>query len=184
VLKKQNVFTALSAVAVLTALAGCSSSSEPLEVEDAWAKAADSGMTAVFAEITNPSSADVTMVGGGTDVAAMVELHEVANGVMREKSGGHLIPAGETLSLMPGGDHIMLMGLTEPLLAGDTLSVTIELDNGETLVIDAQVRDYQGANEEYHGDGMDMDGGDMGHGDMDMEQDGSGEGEMNQNGMK
>lgn len=183
-LKKQNVLTALAATTVLVALAGCSTDSAPLEVENAWAKAADSGMTAVFADITNSSSVDVTMVAGSTDAAAMVELHEVVDGVMREKDGGHLIPAGETLSLMPGGDHIMLMGLTKPLLAGDTLSVTIELDNGETLVIDAQVRDYQGANEEYEGDGMDMNHGDMGHGDMDMEQDGSGDGDMNQNGME
>ena len=183
-LKKQNLFTALATATVLAALAGCSSESAPLQVENAWAKAADSGMTAVFADITNPSGVDVTMVAGSTDAAAMVELHEVAEGVMREKEGGHLIPAGETLSLMPGGDHIMLMGLTEPLLAGDTISVTIELDNGETLVIDAQVRDYQGANEEYHSDDMDMDGGEMSHGDMDMEHNGSGDAEMNQNGME
>jgi copper(I)-binding protein len=160
----------VAALGLVAALSGCQNEPAELEVENAWAKAADSGMTAVFADISNPGGEDITMVSGTTDVAQMVELHEVADGVMREKEGGHVVPAGSTISLMPGGDHIMIMGLNDPLLPGDTITVSIELDNGDVLDITADVRDYQGANEEYHESGdMDMD--------MDMEHDG----EMHQN---
>jgi len=61
--------------------------------------------------------------------------------------------------------------LNGPLLAGETITVTIELDNGDTLEVTADVRDYQGANEEYHESG-----------DMDMEMDMEHDGEMHQNG--
>ena len=160
---------ALVVAGLVVALSGCGAQPAELQVENAWAKAAESGMTAVFADISNPSGEDITMVGGTTDAAQMVELHEVANGVMQQKEGGIVVPADSTISLMPGAEHIMIMGLNAPLLAGDTIAVTIELDNGETLEITADVRDYQGANEEYQGSG-DMD--------MDMEDDG----EMHQNG--
>jgi hypothetical protein len=83
-----------------------------------------------------------------------------------------VVPAGDTITLMPGADHIMLMGLNQPLLAGETLSITIELDDGGELMVEADVRDYQGANEEYHS------------GDMNMDMDGSDDGEMHQNGME
>ena len=55
--------------------------------------------------------------------------------------------------------------------SGETITVTIELDNGDTLEVTADVRDYQGANEEYHESG-----------DMDMEMDMEHDGEMHQNG--
>jgi len=161
----------VAALGLVAALSGCQSAPAQLEVENAWAKAAESGMTAVFADISNPGGEDITMVGGTTDVAQMVELHEVADGVMQQKEGGIVVPANSTISLMPGADHIMIMGLNGPLLAGETITVTIELDNGDTLEVTADVRDYQGANEEYHESGeMDME--------MDMEHDG----EMHQNG--
>jgi len=161
----------VATLGLVAALSGCQSAPAELEVENAWAKAAESGMTAVFADISNPGGEDITMVGGTTDVAQMVELHEVADGVMQQKEGGIVVPANSTISLMPGADHIMIMGLTGPLLPGDTITVTIELDNGDTLEVTADVRDYQGANEEYHESGeMDME--------MDMEHDG----EMHQNG--
>ena len=161
----------VATLGLVAALSGCQSAPAELEVENAWAKAAESGMTAVFADISNPGGEDITMVGGTTDVAQMVELHEVADGVMQQKEGGIVVPANSTISLMPGADHIMIMGLTGPLLPGDTITVTIELDNGDTLEVTADVRDYQGANEEYHESG-----------DMDMEMDMEHDGEMHQNG--
>ena len=161
----------VATLGLVAALSGCQSAPAELEVENAWAKAAESGMTAVFADISNPGGEDITMVGGTTDVAQMVELHEVADGVMQQKEGGIVVPANSTISLMPGADHIMIMGLNGPLLAGETITVTIELDNGDTLEVTADVRDYQGANEEYHESG-----------DMDMEMDMEHDGEMHQNG--
>jgi len=161
----------VATLGLVVALSGCQSAPAQLEVENAWAKAAESGMTAVFADISNPGGEDITMVGGTTDVAQMVELHEVADGVMQQKEGGIVVPANSTISLMPGADHIMIMGLNGPLLAGETITVTIELDNGDTLEVTADVRDYQGANEEYHESG-----------DMDMEMDMEHDGEMHQNG--
>lgn len=169
--RTSTLFAGLS-LAAAVALAGCQSAPAELEVNNAWAKAAESGITAVFADISNPGSTDITLVGGATDVASMVELHEVADGIMREKEGGIVVPAGDTITLMPGADHIMLMGLNQPLLAGETLSVTIELDDGGELMVEADVRDYQGANEDYHS------------GDMNMDMGGSDDGQMHQNGME
>jgi len=183
--RKEKMFGIKSRIAAVlvaglaVALSGCQAQPAELQVENAWAKSAESGMTAVFADISNPSGEDITMVGGSTDVAQMVELHEVVDGVMQQKEGGIVVPANSTISLMPGADHIMIMGLNAPLLAGETMSVTIELDNGDTLEITADVRDYQGANEEYNGSGdMNME---MEH-DGDMEMDMEHDGEMHQNG--
>lgn len=151
---------AVTAIAALLGLTGCQATDQEIEVANAWAKSAPSGMTGVFAEITNPRDEPITLVGGSTEAASMVELHEVVGGVMQEKQGGMLIEPGATLTLEPGGDHIMLMGLTDPLEAGETVIVTIALDSGETLELEAAVRDYAGANEEYVG------GGEMNHGGM------------------
>ena len=151
-MKNATLLGAASVVGIAL-LSGCQTAPATITVENAWAKSAESGMTGVFADLTNPSSSDLTVVSGSTPAAAMVELHEVAGGVMQEKESGFLVPAGDTHTLMPGADHIMLMGLSETLLAGDTVTVTLTLDNGESVEFEAEIRDYQGANEEYVGDG-------------------------------
>lgn len=151
-MKNTTLFGASSLVGIAL-LAGCQAAPATLDVDNAWAKSAESGMTAVFADLSNTSGDDLTVTGGSTPVASMLELHEVAGGVMQQKEGGFVVAAGATHTLMPGADHIMLIGLTEPLLAGDTVTVTLVLDNGESVEFDAEIRDYQGANEEYVGDG-------------------------------
>ena len=138
-------------------LGGCATQSEDsVEVSNAWVKSAPSDMSAFFADVTNTGQESVAIVGGSTDAASMVEVHEVLDGVMQPKAGGVVIEPGESTMLMPGGDHIMLMGLTEPLLAGDTVTLTLDLSDGSTVTVEALVKDYSGANEEYdaHG-GMD-----------------------------
>lgn len=139
------------ALGLAISLTGCQSSPQTsaLDVTEAWAKAADEGMTGVFAEISNPHSEAVTIVGGSTESARMIELHEVADGVMREKPGGFVIPADGSYVLEPGADHIMLMGLNEALLPGNTVSISLELDTGDVVEFTAEIREVAGANEEY-----------------------------------
>lgn len=120
-----------------------------------WASSADTGMAAVFGTFTNSGHHEARIVAGSSPAARRVEVHEVtadATGAktMRPKAGGVSIPAGGTHGLVPGGDHLMLMDLTEPLQPGADVTVTVEFEDGSTLPITAQVRDFAGADEEYH----------------------------------
>ena len=81
--------------------------------------------------------------------------------VMQPKEGGFTIPAGATFELAPGGNHIMLMSLAAPIVAGDDVTFTLILGDGSVFTFTAPAKDFTGANEEYVGDGdMDMDMGD------------------------
>lgn len=140
---------------------------DAVTVGDAWVKAVESGMSGAFGIIENPSGDEVTIVSATTSAATMVELHETVEDetgqfVMREKEGGFVIHAGDALHLEPGGSHLMLMGLTGPLVAGDEITLTLTFSDGSTTEITLPVKDYSGANENYEGDH----GGDHeGHGD-------------------
>ena len=158
------VSAVIAATLLVVGVSGCQGSEpETISISDAWVKAVDGGMSGMFAEITNPTSSDVVLVGARSDVAGMVEIHEVANGIMREKDGGVVITAGSTVALMPGADHVMLMGLRGPLLAGDTISVTLVFDSGQEITSDVMVKDFGGANEDYEPHGHSHDD-DHGHG--------------------
>jgi len=163
-----GVRRALAALALVTALAlaGCAApSADPapsapaaaVAVTDAWVKAAEGGMTAAFATITNDGDADVSLVGVSTEAASMVQLHETVadadgNTSMQEKAGGFRIPAGDARLLEPGGDHIMLMGLTGPLQPGDEVELVLVFDDGAERTVRAPVKEFVGAKEEYsHG---------------------------------
>lgn len=164
---------ALAAVTLL-ALTGCSAApAEPaapaapagdsVTIDDAWIKATDDDMSAAFGTLTNDSGQAVTVVSAATDAAGMVELHETVENeagemIMREIEGGFSIPAEGELTLEPGADHIMLMALTGPLVAGDEVTVTLTFSDDSTYAFTAPVKDYSGANENYEGDdheGMD-----------------------------
>ncbi|MGB3483301.1 MAG: copper chaperone PCu(A)C [Mycobacterium sp.] len=142
------------------ALAGCSSepqepapAAETVDVGDAWVKGADTGMTSAFGRLVNTGSTEVRMVSATSPAAGSVELHEVASDggamVMRQKDGGFVLPAASEVELGPGGDHFMLMDITEPLLPGDNITIVATFDDGSTLPITAQVRDFPGADEQY-----------------------------------
>ncbi|MFD0556172.1 hypothetical protein FB566_1406 [Stackebrandtia endophytica] len=126
-----------------------------LEISDAWVKTAESGMSAVFATVTNPGDTDVAVVGAQSELS-VVELHEVAmvdgEMKMREKDGGFVIPAQSGHQLEPGGDHLMLIDIDRPIQAGDEVTVTLTLDTGETITFTAIAKDFAGGNEEYEHD--------------------------------
>ncbi len=154
------------AAAALIALTGCSTETAPPEatptaadvvtVEDAWVKAADAGMSAAFGTLVNNGTEDVIVVSASSPASAGVELHETVADesgamIMRPRQGGFTIPAGGTLALKPGGNHIMLMGLNGPIKAGEEVSFTLVFADGSTQDILAPAKDYAGANENYEG---------------------------------
>lgn len=164
-------FAVLLGVAAF-ALTGCATSApvaaetapagQTMTISDAWVKSAASGMSAAFGELRNSSGQDVTVVSATTAASPMVELHEtVVNDtgetVMRQKEGGFVIPAGATFDLEPGGSHIMLMGLAQPLEAGSEVQFTLTFSDDSTYEFTAPVKDYSGANENYEGGDMGMD---------------------------
>jgi len=164
------VVKALSGLAIAASalvLGACAPSESAVVISDAWVKATDTDMSALFGTISNNGDADVTLTGATSPVAMMAEIHEVVDGVMREKPGGLRVPAGHSAQLAPGADHIMLMGLSQELLAGDMVSIVVELSDGSALEVQAMVKNYTGANEEYDaGNSGGMEEMDM---DMDME---------------
>ena len=158
-LKKFIVLT----TALLT-LAGCAST-PAIEISDTWVKSSEmsmvGGMTAVYGTITNNSNQDVVLVGGQTDVTDRVEIHEMAMSggemVMQQIEGGLVIPAGEKVTLEPGGNHMMLMDLSKAVIAGETISVTFDLEGADDVTIEGiMAKPAEGGDENYHSEeGMD-----------------------------
>ncbi len=99
---------------------------------------------AIFLVIENHSSEEDRLVSISTDAAGMAELHthqSDANGVMQmlPVQGGLVIPAGGSVELARGGDHIMLMGLARPLADGDHFTVTLTFARGEVIPVEVVV---------------------------------------------
>ena len=126
-----------------------------IAIADGWAKAADSGMSASFGMLKNPTSTPVRVVGATSPYAKVVQLHEVVDKdgsmVMQQKAGGFVIPAGGMLELKPGGNHLMFMGLKKPITAGAMVPITLITADGGIMRTTVMAKVYNGANESYDG---------------------------------
>lgn len=113
-------------------------------VSGAWARATPPGVSvgAAYLTITGGPESD-RLLGANTDRASMVQLHTVeeSNGVaaMRQVDGVP-VPAGGQVVLAPGGTHIMLMGLSKPLVAGETFPLQLRFENAGEQVVQVTVR--------------------------------------------
>ncbi|GGO62551.1 copper chaperone PCu(A)C [Nonomuraea cavernae] len=142
-----------TAPAQVTAPAGAG-----LSITDPWVKTTEKGMTAAFGVLVNDSDAAVTVVSAASPLSPTIELHEVVESggkmVMRAKEGGFVVPAHGTHPLEPGGDHIMLMGVTEQVKPGARIPFTITVKDGQPLEFTAVGKDFAGGKEDYQ-PGMD-----------------------------
>lgn len=108
-------------------------------------------MTSIFGTLRNHTDREVTVTGFTTSLGGSVnQIHEVRDGLMQEKAGGITIAARGSHELEPGGDHLMVMEYAEPIHAGDTLTLTLELGDGSTVEIpDLAVRTMAAGEEDY-----------------------------------
>ena len=105
----------------------------------AFATAEGAQTGAVFLTLTNTGSVADRLVGASTSVATTVELHESGMddaGVMQmRKVDGIDVGAGQTVELKAGGQHIMLLGLTAPLVDGTKFDITLDFANAPDMSV-------------------------------------------------
>ena len=68
---------------------------------------------------------------------------------MTEAEDGHTVPAGGELVLEPGGAHLMLLQLTEPVVAGEDYVITVTTADDRSIELTFAGREFSGAQEEY-----------------------------------
>jgi copper(I)-binding protein len=115
-----------------------------LTIQNAWARASAGGATtgAAYLTVTGGARAD-DLVAASTPVAATAEVHQTLteNAVMKMRPMPDLpIPAGQGVTLAPGGTHIMLMGLNQPLVAGESFPLTLTFAHAGQVIVDVKVQ--------------------------------------------
>lgn len=133
--------------ALLLSLALAAPALAQTRVDDAWARAtvAQQLGTGAFMRLTSRQGGRLVAVQ--TPVARVAEVHEMVmqGDVMAMRAIEALeLPPGKTVVLKPGGHHLMLMGLTQQLRAGDAIPLTLVIEGRdgrrETIEVKAAVR--------------------------------------------
>ena len=102
-----------------------------LEVNNAWAGATPGKAENGVAFLTIQSPTADRLVSASSPVAKKAELHSMSMQGMVMKMRpitGLDIPAGQPVTLKPGGEHIMLMGLDQPLHEGQSFPLTLDFE--------------------------------------------------------
>lgn len=149
-LKKGMQMKASLAAALLISAASLPAWAANVVVTDAWARATMPGQKVSGAYMQIRSDADARLVGASSPAVPRVEVHEMKmdGDVMRMREVGAIeLPKGKTVSLQPGGLHIMLMNLTQPIAAGDVVPLTLVIESGgkrQTVEVKAEARSPMG----------------------------------------
>jgi copper(I)-binding protein len=118
-----------------------------VSVTDAWVRATVAGQKATGAFMQISDAGGGRLVEARSNVAGIVELHEMAmeGTTMRMRAvPGIELPAGKKVDLKPGGLHVMLMDLKQPLPAGESVTLTLVVEGKdkkrETVEVKAVAR--------------------------------------------
>jgi copper(I)-binding protein len=109
-----------------------------------WARATPGGtkVGGAYLELKAAAGAGDRLVSASSPAAGSVEIHEHASegGVMKmRRIDGLAVPAGASVMLKPGGYHLMLMDLKQPLKQGDKLQLTLTFEKAGTLSVEGPV---------------------------------------------
>jgi copper(I)-binding protein len=116
-----------------------------LDISGPWSRATPKGapVAAGYLTIKNTGTTADRLVGGSSEAAAKVEVHEMTmdNGVMRMRpiTGGLEIKPGETVEFKPQGLHLMFIKPKNPLKQGDHVKTILEFEKAGKVEVDFDV---------------------------------------------
>jgi len=154
------MYSRVLAVAVAMLAGAAAAQTSPVDIKDAWARATPGGAETAAAYATIVAPAADRLVAASTPVAGKAELHNMSieGGVMQMRPVEHGIdlPAGQPVTLKPGGLHIMLTGLKHPLHAGESFPLTLTFENAGPREITVSVAQVGAAGPMHSGGDMPM----------------------------
>jgi copper(I)-binding protein len=115
--------------------------------------------TAGYMTLLNRGTTPDRLASAASPLAERVELHETYVGAggmvgMRALPRGVVIPPNGRAVLSPGGLHLMITGLREPLRQGDALPLTLHFERGGRVDILAAVERASAPARDHHGGHM------------------------------
>ena len=138
-MKSSFVIKLIAACAVFisaTASFQVDAATEPAQVTLAWVRSTVPGQkgTGAFMQITSKTA--LRLVGVSSPVAGVSEVHEMKmeGDVMKMRQISELaLPAGVAVALKPGGYHVMLMDLKQPVAPGSTVPLTLRFKDAKGI---------------------------------------------------
>jgi copper(I)-binding protein len=136
----------LFSIAVLFVLTGLSHAQGKIVVEDAWVGKVppSSPVAAAYMTIRNDGTADDKLLSITTNISGHTMIHETVvdeNGVAKmDMVDALVIPAGKSVTLKPGGTHVMLMDLKEPVTEKEKIELDLKFENAGEMKVEAQVK--------------------------------------------
>lgn len=126
-----------------------------ISVTEVWGWSSTPDRGAVYFMVENAGEEADRLVAASSDAAPTVQVHETTmvdgTAQMGEVEGVD-VPAGGSVTFEPGGYHVMLMDITEPLEVGSTIDVTLTFEGAGDIDVTAEIR-------EFTGEAMEEDGG-------------------------
>lgn len=128
---------------------------DQIEIVNPYARAMPPGQpnSALFMTLKNHGNADHALVDASSPVAERVELHNHIHdkGVMRMRRVDRIrLPAGDSTALEPGGYHVMLIGLRQPLTPDAEVPFELSFADGSQTAAVAPVRSIVQTMEHRH----------------------------------
>ena len=116
---------------------------QAVDVQDGWVRTAVPGQKASGAFMKITAQSPLRLVAATTPVAGLAEVHEMKldGEIMRMRPlAGLDLPAGKTVELRPGGYHLMLLDLKQPLPKGSTVPLTLTFQDAQGVKSTLQLR--------------------------------------------
>ncbi len=129
----------------LAALAGPALADGAVTVTGAWVRAGTPAAKtgAAFLTVTNGTGAPDRLIAAQTPIADKAELHThmMDDGIMKMRGVDALdVAPGAPVALKPGGLHVMLLGLKQPLTEGSRFPITLTFDKAGSITVDVTVQ--------------------------------------------
>ena len=136
-------FTFMAALWLAPALAA--TSAPTIKVESAWARSTPPGAktAAAYFTIVNTGNEADRLIGASTPIAGMAGAHRTIddNGVMKMRSAGAIdVKPGSPVKFGPGGLHLMMMDLKQPLNDGQTFPLTLDFEKAGKVEVTVHVQ--------------------------------------------
>ena len=134
-------FLLLCCTLSLPALAG-----DTLEIANAWVRPTlgNSKISAAYMTITNNSDDDIIVTNVTSSRVETIEIHMTSmdeQGIMSmDKLDALSVPAHGAITLAPGGTHLMILGIKKLLQEGDSFTLTLHTNSGDTTKVKTLVK--------------------------------------------